>query len=577
MKNALAYGVAFCLLLCGAASALAAAQDETAAGEPMEISWLGLNATDIVDGNPVQQYLEEKFNVKFVNVVADKQELEQNTLRVASNEHPDAMFTWGPNRLEWYQKGAFRSIPRSMIDEHMPNYVKSMNDLGAGAWYYGLVPGATDEYYALPRRVDYQEGTAYLPVFRLDWMEKASHGITPSALNPDALEDLAPTSSPGTHMRWLDHFTWDQLETILHSLAREDLDGNGRNDTNAIGGRGAMIHWSGLGIVFYAYGVNEVANYRETDGSTVTDATYSRSKEALKTLQQWWSEGLIDPELPTLMAWGQHVSKIVQGHTATFMRNTFCGRNVEMGRGADWCNQIVEQGPHPDAKTVVTLMPISPFGDTRGRMENAAMPLLAGASDGFVVRHDVSDEKLAMILQIYDYTNFDPTGMVTTYYGIPGQHFTWAGEPFDSQQLPSEEMVAGGGHYGSYASSQGIRYYNANSLHDTIDRFDRDEWLNQNNDWFVAAGGKYNMSERAYREDIFNQTRYAELWAQHRGALQTIRDDFFWKAVTTDIDIEAEWPGYVQTWMDAGGRALLDEIEKAPLVTDIREGRVTPS
>ena len=111
----------------------------------------------------------------------------------------------------------------------------------------------------------------------------------------------------------------------------------------------------------------------------------------------------------------------------------------------------------------------------------------------------------------------------------------------------------------------------------SIDRFDRDEWLNQNNDWFVAAGGKYNMSERAYREDIFNQTRYAELWAQHRGALQTIRDDFFWKAVTTDIDIEAEWPGYVQTWMDAGGRALLDEIEKAPLVTDIREGRVTPS
>ena len=228
LKNALAYGVAFCLLLCGAASALAAAQDEAAAGEPMEISWLGLNATDIVDGNPVQQYIEEKFNVTFVNVVADKQELEQNTLRVASDEHPDAMFTWGPNRLEWYQKGAFRSIPRSMIDEHMPNYVKSMNDLGAGAWYYGLVPGATDEYYALPRRVDYQEGTAYLPVFRLDWMEKASHGITPSALNPDALEDLAPTSSPGTHMRWLDHFTWDQLETILHSLAREDLDGNGR-------------------------------------------------------------------------------------------------------------------------------------------------------------------------------------------------------------------------------------------------------------------------------------------------------------------------------------------------------------
>lgn len=575
MRKTLTIGLVLPFLLLGAAGALAEGQGEAAAG-PMEISWLGLYSTDIVDDNPLQQYLEEKFPVKFINTLADYSETEQNTLRVAADEHPDAMYTWGPNRLEWYLKGAFRSIPRSMIEEHMPNYVKSMNDLGPGAWFYGLVPGSSDEYYGIPRRVDYQDGCGYLPQMRLDWMEQGDHGLAPSALNADALEDLAPTAAPGTYMRWLDQYTWDQLETILRSYAAGDFDGNGQDDTIAFGWRGqALIHWSGAGLVFYSYGVNEVDNYLETDGSTVKAATYSRSKAALQKLQQWWQEGLMDSELPavdnTLLT-----NKIIQGQVGSFMRTRACGRGVELGNPPDLCAQNVQQGPDPNAKWLTTLMPISPFGDSRCRMENKAMPINA-ANGAFVVRHDVSDEKLALILQIYDYTNFDPTGMVTTYYGIPGQHFTWAGEPFDSQQLPSEEMVAGGGHYGSYASSQGIRYYNANSLHDTIDRFDRDEWLNQNNDWFVAAGGKYNMSERAYREDIFNQTRYAELWAQHRGALQTIRDDFFWKAVTTDIDIEAEWPGYVQTWMDAGGRALLDEIEKAPLVTDIREGRVTPS
>ena len=575
MKKALTYSIVLCLLLFGTTWALATAQDEATAEGPIEISWLGLNATDIVDGNPVQQHLEEKFNVKFVNVVADKQEQEQNILRVAADEHPDAMFTWGPQRLQWYQKGAFRSIPRSMIDEHMPNYVESMNALGAGSWFYGLVPGSSDEYYALPRRLDYQEGTAWLPVFRLDWIEKASHGISPAKLNPNAMEDLAPTQRPGTHMRWLDHFTWDQLEMILTSFAREDLDGNGRNDTNALGGRSVTVHWSGLGLVFYSFGVNEVANYRETDGSTVMDATYSRSKAALETLQRWWQEGLLDPELPAT-AFADFQTKIIQGQTASFMRREICGHGVEEGRAGDWCNRIVEQGPHPDAKTLVTLMPISPFGDARGRMENPAMPLSADTHDGFVVRHDVSDEKLAKILQIYDYVTFDPVGLVIAHYGIPDQHFTWAGEPYESKVLHNQEILQTGGHYGSYASSQGIRYYSANSLHYGVDRFEFSPWRDQNYSWFITSGGRYNTSERAYREDIFNETRYTELWVQRRGALQTIRDDFFWKAITTDIDIDAEWPKYVQTWMDAGGRELLDEIEKAPLVTDIRAGRVTP-
>ena len=532
MRKTLTIGLVLPLLLLGAAGALAEGQGEAAAG-PMEISWLGLYSTDIVDDNPLQQYLEEKFPVKFINTLADYSETEQNTLRVAADEHPDAMYTWGPNRLEWYLKGAFRSIPRSMIEEHMPNYVKSMNELGAGSWFYGLVPGSSDEYYGIPRRVDYQDGCGYLPQMRLDWLEQGDHGLTPSALNADALEDLAPTAAPGTYMRWLDQYTWDQLETILRSYAAGDFDGNGQDDTIAFGWRGqALIHWSGAGLVFYSYGVNEVDNYLETDGSTVKAATYSRSKAALQKLQQWWQEGLMDSELPavdnTLLT-----NKIIQGQVGSFMRTRACGRGVELGNPPDLCAQNVQQGPDPNAKWLTTLMPISPFGDSRCRMENKAMPINA-ANGAFVVRHDVSDEKLALILQIYDYTNFDPEGMVIAYYGIPGMHFNWEGEPFASQQIPTDEKRQGGG---IYSSTQGILYYNAYSPHEGILQFNRDAWSNNDNEMFGKAGGMYNTSERAYREDLFNQTRYNELWAQRRSALTTIRDDFFWRAIT-------DRPGY---------------------------------
>ncbi len=573
MRKTLTIGLVLPFLLLGAAGALAEGQEEGAAG-PMEISWLGLYSTDIVDDNPIQQHLEEMFPVKFINTLADYSETEQNTLRVAADEHPEAMYTWGPNRLEWYLKGAFRSIPRSMIEEHMPNYVKSMNELGPGAWFYGLVPGSTDEYYGIPRREDYQDGCGYLPNMRLDWIQKASHGLTPSALNADAIEDLAPTAAPGTYMRWLDQFTWDQLETILRAYASEDLDGNGQDDTIAFGWRGqSLIHWSGAGLVFYSYGVNEVDNYQETDGSTVKDATYSRSKAALQKLQQWWQEGLMDTELPAVDT-TQLTNKIVQGQVGAFMRTRACGRNAEVGNPGDLCNNAVEQGPDPNAKWLTTLMPISPFGDSRCRMENRAMPLNASSGGGaFVVRHDVSDEKLALILQIYDYTNYDPEGMVIAYYGIPGMHFNWEGEPFASRQIPTDEKRQGGG---IYSSTQGILYYNAYSPHEGILQYNRDAWSNNDNEMFGKAGGRFNASERAYREDLFNQTRYNELWAQRRSALTTIRDDFFWRAITTDLDIEAEWPSYVETWMNNGGRELLDELEMAPTVADIRDGRAEP-
>ena len=56
----------------------------------------------------------------------------------------------------------------------------------------------------------------------------------------------------------------------------------------------------------------------------------------------------------------------------------------------------------------------------------------------------------------------------------------------------------------------------------------------------------------AYREDVFAETDYTEVWAQFGGALNTLRDEFGWRAITTDMDIDAEWNSYVDKWMKSG-------------------------
>jgi hypothetical protein len=549
------------LLLVLAAAVAVAGGNKEAAGTgsaPMEISWLGINSENIQDGNPVQRRIEQKFNVRLINKQINFQDTEKLNLMISSGEHPEAMYTW-VDTFDWFMKGAFRSIPKSAITRYAPLYTKDFDSLGPGAWYYGLVPGKKDEYIGMVRHEDYQNGVGYLPVFRLDYLEKANLGLTPQQLNPSKLEDLVPQQKPGTFYLWYDRYNWNQLEQILYAFRDKDLDGNGRADTIPYVGGGYLDSWSGMGLVFYTFGVNQVNNFND-GGKTVMMDTYTRSKEALKVLQRWFRDRIIDSELPAL-DWQQARAKIVAGIAGSFMRTKTSGIAWRWG-GSDYAEDTVKA--NPNAKTVVTLMPLSPFGDTRGRMENKAMPL--NESQAFVVKRGVSDQKLAKILEIYDYLNFDTQGMILAWYGTE-ENYTWSGEPYKSPAIPKPDLEYGG--------STGVFYYSAYTPHKALLALTTSPDYVKYEEYFTWGEGAKDAVP-AYREDIFRQTKYVETWARYGAALRSIRDEFFWKAITSNLDIETEWPKYVQTWMSAGGSEVLAELEKAPTVADIRSGRAQP-
>ena len=65
-----------------------------------------------------------------------------------------------------------------------------------------------------------------------------------------------------------------------------------------------------------------------------------------------------------------------------------------------------------------------------------------------------------------------------------------------------------------------------------------------------------------YKEDVFNETQHNELRAQYKGALDTIHGEFMYKAMTTDLDIDAEWPKYIEQLNAAGMAEINAELNK---------------
>ena len=65
-----------------------------------------------------------------------------------------------------------------------------------------------------------------------------------------------------------------------------------------------------------------------------------------------------------------------------------------------------------------------------------------------------------------------------------------------------------------------------------------------------------------YKEDVFGETDHNELRAQYKGALDTIHGEFMYKAMTTDLDIDAEWPTYIAQLNSAGMAAINAELNK---------------
>ncbi|WP_262679823.1 ABC transporter substrate-binding protein [Paenibacillus sp. J5C2022] len=530
----------------GGATSSPTATQNTEAPETFEISWLGQGARGKVeDNNKVQQMIEQKFNVKLSNRKIDINNKEQRNLMLASGEMPDISFMDTPVKL--YNDAVTRSIPKEMIEQYAPNYAKMLDEEPTG-WLVNQIEGKDGEYYALTGYKEDWDNLIWGQVYRLDWMEKL--GIEPKG-------ELVPVGDSGGLERIFfskEAFTLEEEQAMFERFVQDDPDGNNKMDTFGLLMNNSDASWA-MNTEAGAFGFGWDYNLEE-DGQVTGYAISQSYKAFLKHMAQLYQKGLLDPEFTTLnrakswekFAAGKYGAAQVQVQAAGLMPFTF---NRPPGN-------LVQKDPA--AKFLFTPPPIGPDG----RQGSAAYRPVDGFGYAMVVKKDVSDEKLARILQIFDYINFDKEGLMLSQFGDEGVDYTWEGEPYQSAVVPIETAEAD-------REKQGIGYYNLSIQHGNVAAYYVNEGVTKLTELFFGSNEGRDIVYRPYRWDYFNQTKYEDLNTTYGAQLKTVTDEFLFKSITGEVDVDAAWDDYVTSWRGSGGDDMLAELEKAPKVSDLRE------
>lgn len=500
------------------------------------------------DDNWVQKKLEEQFNVEIENTKIDTWNNDETSIMIASGDLPD-VFSFTTNKMtakEYYDNGLTRTIPREMIEKYAPKYAQMLDEVDGGlGWEMNRSSESEDEYLALTGIQTHTEGIVWAPTLRLDWLEN---------LGLELPEDMEPIGDSDGYERIYmskEGYTVDELEEILTAFTYNDPDGNGKKDTYGMLPWNSDLNWGTS--LFGAYGV--APDYNLLEDGELKDAMISESyKESLIKLADWNEKGLIDPEWTTLTvqtAWEKYSAGSIGYFIA--QRSYLAQEEWTKGRAP---HNILDSDPN--AKLLMVAPEIGPDGK---QGEQSYMPVTL-LGETMQISADVTDEELARYLQMFDFIIHDEEGVWTTY-GNPGEHSDYLGEEGNSTlivrpEFPSEEEEMGFWAY-SFRSYPGKRF-NWLTHVKTIELMDK---------FFANPEIVDSMAIRPYRFDLFNETDYATLEGRYGAQLKTLEEEFRMNGIAGDIDIETEWESYVENWLNNGGQEMLDELEKAPLVTDL--------
>lgn len=366
-------------------------------------------------GGGLLQYWEERFNAEFDiwNLESSKYNDLLN-LRFAGGEIPDKMVVKSEMDLKKYaDQDLLAEIPLEVLQKNAPTIYSSLIDFEPNAFNYTKIDG---KIYGIP--LVSTEHRFHRPiVFRGDWMNKVGVEKAPETL--------------------------EELEALMYKFAREDPDGNGKQDTYGLSA-------TGLDMVYGAYGY--IPHYWAVkDGQLVYGAVQPEMKEALARLSQWYKDGIIDPEFITGENKGGYfsISHAFNGGKIGFTQIGYYYHWKPLlfdGDSASNSFLDLQQADLQAAEALVFGVPVTGPGGKSG--VPATGTLLTGSFVSFGKQLEQEPDKLARLLQIYDEMNGDYETALTTLFGIKGQHweFNEAEVPVLLDGLTNNDISKIGGH-----------------------------------------------------------------------------------------------------------------------------------
>ena len=525
---------------CGqTASGSKASGDGSKTEEPMEITFVSWNCGEIVEDNWAEQKIEEALNIELHTKVVDLSQTQQRDLMLASGEFPDCGWVLREPR-ELVEQGVLRTIPREMIEKYAPNYAALMDSDPQG-WVINKM-GDTDEYAALSGyKAGNGDSMAFMSCYRYDWLQKL--GIEPNG-------EVIQMDEEGKIFLATEPFTQSQFEEIIQKFTTEDPDGNGKDDTFGIAAsKMDNFFWNSLFSPYSIMELGSVEQNGEAEYYYVTDAY----KQLLKDYAQYYANGYIDREFATLdrtKAW-EKVGTGKAGYCLTI---------------ADWVGSnratFATRPPHNmvSAGGTALVVPTEVADDGTGGSRAYGQSNIS-LQQNFMINANVDDEKLAKILEFFDYVNFNPEMMVALRYGEEGVHFEYTSE--DKKSVP--EIKSGV----TLGGETGLMVYNANYIQ-TADFYNdvvASEYEKRMRDFTSSEEAKAKVLQ-PYRVDLGGTTQLTALEAKYNPSLTVLVEEYFYKSICGEVDIDATWDEYVKQLNDAGYAEIHDELQKAPLYSE---------
>ncbi|CAG7645406.1 extracellular solute-binding protein [Paenibacillus allorhizosphaerae] len=468
-------------------------------GKPIQITWLSFNPPEN-DNSPVQKALEKKFNVQIKNIRIERQNYrEQINLKISGGEVPDLIYLDGPNDIyDLANQGVLAELPEKEIRSKMPAYAKSVDEADPKLWKNGLVDGKS---FAVP--LYWPAGRLpFLPGYNGDWLKKIGYDHAPRTLQ--------------------------EFEDVLRKFRDNDPDGNGKKDTIGYSGQGADNRT--FQIVMAAYQV-KWGWMADDKGTIYQGLTTDKMREALKLLNRWYKEGLIDREFITKKVEDAH-QDFINGKVGIRDWQSFQFEK-RMGIIAPRFYQ-----KSPNTPIVVGKALQGPYGEGMAMSYGTRNAFLAM---GAQVTKDTA--KKDRIYKMMEALATDDATYLLSVYGIEGEHYQMVGgKPIMKPEFSSEATkykIGAGTFYGLFGNKS-----KAMEKYDYPD--DAIQFMNS-----MESGVKIITPV-----DVFvpAQSKYPDLGK--------IEQEFFVKAISGEINLDTEFNAFVDKWKKSGGDEILNEINK---------------
>lgn len=515
--------------------------------ERVKISYVSWNFGEIQPNSWAEQWIEERINVDLEPMRLDLSNAERRSLMFSTGEFPDCGWVYGAIPVDLFADKIIRAIPINMVREYSPSFA-ALADGYPLIWKVGS-QGHENEVLSLP---GVQSGMSkikpWASVYRYDWLEKV--GIEPKG-NVRLLDfgehaqNIYATDEP---------FTLEELETILEKFVKEDPDNNGKNDTiGMIADDGFGSRKSNLWVTLKGcFGLG--AENLEEDGKLVLDYASKAYKEFLTYAARLYKKGLIDKEFSSLSRFDGY-EKFTEG------KGGFIRAHVQdIDPTQPWASKVppVSIRNNEGIKALVA-PPESRNGVSSGPVREPTDIYNAH----FLVNVDVDDQKLAEILKLFEFINFDNGAVYALRWGEEGVHFEYGDKENKSLPTLKEGMLQG--------NDTGLWAFNANYICPR-------EMLNimypkvavELQDMYFLPDGKLSRGIFfPYRLDLFNETAYAEKRKLLNPTLSAIEAEYFYDVIGGAKNVDDSWDSYINDLKTAGYDELVAELEKAPLYADL--------